>query len=92
MYETTYHYDATSTAQIASSTTVLSTSTPAIATTSDIVILPQMDAGQVLIIFLLFVLVLLQMLGMVLRALDRARTRKQIMGYSGGDVEIRDDL
>jgi len=95
MYETIYHYDdsASTTPRIASSTTALSTSTPpGIATTTDIVILPTYTAGEVLISFFLFVLILLQLLQMLLRALDRVKTKRKYLGYAGGDVEIRDDI
>lgn len=92
MYETTYHYDlnASTTNPLASSTTVFASST--IATTSDIVILPTMTAGEVLIAFFLFVLILIALARSVIAALDRVRTKRQILGYAGGDVEIRDDI
>jgi ABC-type arginine/histidine transport system permease subunit len=95
MYETTYHYDplASTTSQIASSTTVLSTSTvPQIATTTDIVILPTYTAGEVLISLFLFCLILIQLLQMLLSALDRVQTKRKYLGYNGGDVEIRNDI
>ena len=93
-FDTIYHYDptASTTNQIASSTTLLSTTTQPIATTSDIVILPTMTAGEVLIAFFLFVLVLLSLARMLFSALDRVRTKRKIMAYAGGDVEIRNDI
>jgi hypothetical protein len=90
MYETNYFYTSSSSQQIASSSTNLASTS--IATSTDIVILPQFSAGEVLISFLLFVLVLLELLKMTLSALDRVKTKKKYLGYSGGDVEIRDDL
>lgn len=90
MYETDYSYTSSSSQQIASSSTHLASTS--IATSSDIVILTQFSAGEVLIAFLLFIQVLLQLLTMTLRALDRVKTKKSYLGYSGGDVEVRDDI
>lgn len=89
MYETDYFYNASS-SQIASSSTKLASST--IATSTDVVILPQISAGEVLVAFLLFLLILLELFKMTINALDRIKTKKTYLGYSGGDVEIRDDL
>lgn len=95
MYECDYHYstEASSTGQIASSSCAISTSTPPlIATSSDIVIVPTFTAGEVLICFFLFALILILLGRGVLAALDRIKTKKTVLGYSGGDVEIRHDL
>lgn len=93
MYDCIYHYETSSTTpQLASSTCALSTSTPSIATTSDIVTVPSMTAGEILIAFLLLALILVQMTGYLVAALDRIRTKKQVLGYGGGDVELRDDI
>lgn len=95
MYDCIYHYDelASSTDRIASSTCGVSTTSPAnIATTSDIVILPTMSAGEVLIAFFLFVLILILIARSIVSALNRVETKKTVLGYSGGDVEVRNDI
>ena len=51
-----------------------------------------MTAGEVLIAFFLFAIVLLMLLRLLLGALDRVKTKRSYMGYAGGDVEIRDDI
>lgn len=88
------HYDTGSTTpqMIASSTCTLATSTAAIATTSDIVLVPTLTAGEVLVALFLFVLILIALGKGVLAALDRIVTKKKIIAYSGGDVEIRNDI
>jgi len=67
------------------------TSTPSIATSTDIAILPTMSAGEVLIAFFLFCIILIMLARGLFSALDRIRTRRKVLGYSGGDVELRDD-
>jgi len=56
------------------------------------VILPTFSAGEVLISFFLFAQILLMLASGVLGALDRVKTRKKVLAYGGGDVEIRDVL
>lgn len=96
MYECDYHYDGTASTTagtLASSTCSISTTTPpTIATTSDIVILPTITAGEVLISFLLFCLIVVVLTKYMISALNRVKTRKQYLGYAGGDVEMRDDI
>jgi len=69
-----------------------STTTPAIATSTDIAILPTMTAGEVLIAFFLFALILISLGSSLIGALDRVKTRKKVLGYGGGDVEVRDEI
>ena len=96
MEECNYFYtagDASTSPQIASSTCAISTSTPPlIATSTDIVILPTMTAGEVLIAFFLFVIVLLHLFSLVIGGLERIKTKKKYLAYGGGDVEIREDI
>jgi len=56
------------------------------------VVLPTFSAGEVLISFFLFVMILISLARGVMEALDMVKTRKRVLAYSGGDVEIRDDV
>lgn len=76
--------------QIASSTCNVATST--IATTTDIYTLPTFTAGEIFTDFLLFVIIVLMLTTLVFKALDRVKIRRTYLNYSGGDVEIRDDI
>ena len=92
MYDCDYFYIASST-EIASSTCSLSTTSPStIATTSDIIIVPTMTAGEVLIAWFLFLIVMLMLAQFVFKALDRVRIKRKVIGYSNGDVEVREDV
>lgn len=68
------------------------TTTQGVATTSDIAIVPSFSAGEVLISFLLFIMIVLQLFTMMIGALSKIRTKRTYLGYGGGDVEIRDDV
>jgi len=96
MYDCIYHYaEATASSTIpllASSTCALSTSTPAIATSSDIAILPSLTAGEILIALFLFALIILILGRYTVDALAAIPTKKQFLGYGGGDVELREDV
>lgn len=88
-------YDCLYTTDPLASTTIgftcTASSTP-IATSSDIVVLPTMSAGEVLVAFLLFCTIMIELTRLVLASLDRVALKKSYLGYSGGDVEIRNDI
>lgn len=63
-----------------------------IATSTDIQVYGSMSAGEILISFFLFALIVLKMIEFLTGALDRIQTKKKYLAYHGGDVEIREDL
>lgn len=71
-------------------TSTVSTST--IASSTDIYIDPVISAGDVLISLLLFLLFWAKLMEMVARGLSSVKTKRKFLGYSGGDVEIREDI
>lgn len=96
MYDCIYFYDTASASSsvpiLASSTCALSTSSPAIATSSDIAILPSLTAGEILNASLLFSLIVILMGRFVVDSVTAITTKKRFLGYGGGDVELRDDV
>ncbi len=84
---------------VAESTTTLpatqattSTSSSPITSSSSILFLGQMTAGELMISFLLFLGIVLYLTTMIPRALSKIKTSKTFMAYSGGEVEIRENL
>lgn len=65
--------------------------TTTIASSSNIAIYGSMSAGEVLIALFLFMLLWLKLMELVARGLSVLKTKKTFLGYSGGDVEIRED-
>lgn len=93
MLNCTYTYGTTTPDQILSSDCSFSTTTPAvIGTSTDILILPTMTAGEVLIAFLLLALIIIKLTQAQISALRGVNLRKKHLAYSGGDVEIREDV
>lgn len=66
--------------------------TTTIASSSDIKIYGSMSAGEIVISLLLFILIWIKLLEMLARGLSNIKTKKTFLSYSGGDVEIRDDI
>lgn len=60
--------------------------------TSDIYVLPQYTAGDIVISSMLFLLILLTLARYLALALSKIQTKKTFLQYGGGDVEIRKDL
>lgn len=80
----------------ASSTCTYTTSmfapTTTISTSTAIAIYGSMTAGEILMITMMFILIMIEMIKMLARSLDRIKTKKKFIAYSGGDVEIKDVL
>lgn len=66
--------------------------TTTISTSSDITVYGYMSSGEVLIALLLFLSILLSLSQMIAQGLNKVNTKRQFLGYGGGDVEIRYDL
>ena len=62
------------------------------ATSTDIQMYASFTAGEVFMAMLMFVLIVIELGKMLARALDRVKTKKKFLSYSGGDVEVRQDL
>ncbi len=63
-----------------------------IATTTDVVIYGSMSAGEVLIAFLLFSMIVLWLSTLLARALDKIKTKKKFIGYTNAEVEIKEEF
>lgn len=63
-----------------------------IGTTSDIHIYGSFSAGEIMISFLLMCIIVLSLIKGIAGALSIIQTKKRYLGYSGGDVERREDL
>jgi len=66
--------------------------TTSIATSTDIAIYASMTAGEILMIMFMFILIIIEMIKLLARSLDRIKTKKTFLAYGKGDVEIREDL
>lgn len=78
---------------VRSATTTLGYNPPtSIASSTNVIVYGSLSAGEILIAFLLFSMILLQLTSFISRALDRVKTKKKFLAYNGGDVEIRNDL
>jgi len=73
-------------------TTSMFAPTTTISSSTVIAVYGSMTAGEVLMITMMFILIVIEMMKMLTRSLDRIKTKKTYIGYSGGDVEIRDSL
>ena len=80
----------------ASSTCVYTSSmfapTTTVSSSTSIAIYGSMTAGEILMITMMFILIVIEMMKMLTRSLDRIKTKKKFIAYSGGDVEIKDVL
>jgi hypothetical protein len=72
-------------------TPTTSTSTPVIASSSDFYVDPVFTGGEIIIIFLMILMIPLIFIQLVANSLSGIKTKKTYIGYSGGDVEVRDD-
>lgn len=66
--------------------------TTTIASSTDIQLYASFTAGEVLTILLMFILIVIELMKMIARALSAIKTKKQYLAYGGGDVELRNDL
>lgn len=63
-----------------------------IASSTDIQIYGSFSSGEVLITLFIFILIVIELVKMLFRALDRVYTKKRYIGYSNSDVEIKEEL
>lgn len=63
-----------------------------VATTTDILLVPEITAGETILSIFLFLAIMLYMGELLAKSLNKVQTKKRFLGYSGGDVEIRSDL
>lgn len=63
-----------------------------IATTTDVKIYGSISAGEVLIAFLLFSMIVIKLTTLIARGLDKIKSKKEYLAYGGGDVEIKNDI
>jgi hypothetical protein len=67
--------------------------TTTIATSTNIKIYGAFSAGEVLIALFLFLLIVIELSKTIIaQGLSNIKTKKKFLGYSGGDVEVREDL
>lgn len=66
--------------------------TTSISSSTDIQIYGSFTAGEVLMTFLMFVLIVIELVKMLAHALNKIKTKKTYLQYGGGDVEVREDL
>lgn len=66
--------------------------TTSISSSTNIAVYGSMTAGEVLMIMLMFIMIVVEMVKLLARALDRVKTKKTFLAYGKGDVEIREDL
>lgn len=66
--------------------------TTTIATTSDIQLYGFFSAGDVMIIFLLFCIVCIQLFSLLASALMGINIKKKWLAYGGGDVEVKEEI
>lgn len=63
-----------------------------ISTSSDVIIYGSMSAGEVLISFFLFIIIMVLATKTIAQGLSKVKTGKTFLQYNGGDVEMRNDL
>lgn len=66
--------------------------TTTIASSTSIAVYGSMTAGEVLIALFLFLIIVLEMIKMMTRALDRVTTKKKYIAYTNAEVEVKDVL
>jgi len=62
------------------------------ATSTDIQMYASFTGGEVLMTMLMFILIVIELMKMLSRALDRVKTKKKFLGYSTSEVEIKEEL
>jgi len=66
--------------------------TTTIASSTDIQVYGSFTAGEVLVAFFLFVLIVIELVKMLAHSFNKINTKKKFLSYSGGDVEVTEDL
>jgi len=66
--------------------------TTTITASSSIALYGSITAGELLIILFTFIMIILELTKMLIKALDRIRTKKKFLNYSGGEVEVKEEL
>lgn len=84
-YKETCTYTSSTTGNVYAPPTEISSST-------DILLYGSITAGEVLVILLMFLLIVIELIKMMTRALDRVVTKKKYIGYTNAEVEIKDVL
>jgi hypothetical protein len=73
-------------------TTSMFAPTTTISSSTSIAIYGSMTAGEILMIMMMFVLIMIELLKMLVRTLDRVKTKKKFLGYSNSEVEIKEEF
>lgn len=63
-----------------------------ISSSTSIQVYGSFTAGEVLMCFFMFALILIELIKMLAHALNKINTKKKYLGYSGGDVEVREEM
>lgn len=71
--------------------TPTTTSTTTVSTSSQFYVNPVFTGGDIIIIFFALIFLFFMITQAVIKSIDRIKTKKTYMGYTGGDVEIRED-
>jgi hypothetical protein len=66
--------------------------TTSISSSTNIALYGSITAGELLIIVFTFILIVIELTKMLLKALDRIRTKKKFINYSTSEVEIKDEF
>lgn len=66
--------------------------TTSIASSTNIQVYGSLTAGEILMLVMMFVLIVIELMKMLARSLDRIKTKKQYMGYTNAEVEIKEEL
>jgi hypothetical protein len=66
--------------------------TTTISSSSDIAIYGAISAGEIVISLFLFLIICFLLITKMISGLNMIKTKKQFLGYNGGDVEVRDDF
>jgi len=61
-------------------------------TSTQIALYGSFTAGEILIALMTFIIIVLELGRIVTNGLDRVKTKKRVLAYNGGDVEIQDKI
>lgn len=73
-------------------TTSMFAPTTTISSSTSIAIYGSMTAGEILMTTMMFILIVVELIKMLARSLDRVKTKKQFLGYSKAEVEVKEEL
>jgi len=66
--------------------------TTTIASSTDIQVYASFTAGEVLMALFMFIMIAIELFKMLTRSLDRIKTKRNYMGYTNSEVEIKEEL